>query len=89
MSFWPFQGILGLFSPKRAPGDTTRIIFKNQRIFHFTPYDVVTSCKISEKYNGWLLRKVGADGRNKVNSKVSIPTKVRGPKTSFEKSDFL
>ena len=85
-----FLAILGhleaLFSPKRAPGDATRIIFKNPRMLLFT-YNFVTSCKISEKYNGWLLRKVDedgrtdgrTDGRNRVNYKVPIPTKVGGP----------
>ena len=62
-----------------------RIIFENPRMLHFTPYHAVTSCKISEKYNGCPLRKVDADGRthngrNRVNSKVPIPTKVKGPK---------
>ena len=62
-----------------------RVIFENPRMLLFTPYHVVTSCKISEKYNGWLLRKVDADARthgHRVNSKVPIPTKVGGPTTA-------
>ena len=60
-----------------------RVIFENPRMLLFTPYHVVTSCKISEKYNGCPLRKADADARtdarNRVNSKVPIPTKVGGP----------
>ena len=61
--FGHFRAFWGFFSPKRAPWDATRIIFKNQRMLLFTPYNVVTSCKISEKYSGWLLRKVDMIGR--------------------------
>ena len=61
-----------------------RVIYENPRMLLFTPYHVLTSCKISEKNNGCPLRKVDADGRtdgrNRVNSKVPIPTKVGGPK---------
>ena len=39
-----------------------RVIFENPRMLLFTPYHVVTSCKISEKNNGYPLRKVDADG---------------------------
>ena len=63
VSFLATLGILGLFGPKRAPGDATRIIFKYPRMLLFTPYYVVTLCKISQKYNGWLLRKVDTDRR--------------------------
>ena len=85
--FSHFRAFWGFFSHKRAPGDATRIIFKNQRMLHFLPYKVVTPCKISEKYNGYSLRILGTDartdgrtdGRTRVNSKVPIPTKVGGP----------
>ena len=50
--FSHFRAFWGFFSHKRAPGDATRIIFKNPRMLHFPPYKVVTPCKISEKYNG-------------------------------------
>ena len=85
--FSHFRAFWGFFSHKRAPGDATRIIFKNPRMLHFRPYKVVTPCKISEKYNGQSLRILGTDGRTdgrthartRVNSKVPIPTKVGGP----------
>ena len=61
--FSHFRAFWGFFSHKRAPGDATRIIFKNPRILHFPPYEVVTPCKISEKYNGQSLRIYGTHGR--------------------------
>ena len=61
--FSHFRVFWGFFSPKTAPGDATRIIFKNPRMLLFTPYYLITSCKISGKYNGWPLRKVDADAR--------------------------
>ena len=57
-----------------------RIIFENPRMLLLTTYHVLTSCKISEKYNDCPLRKLDADARtdtrNRVNSKVQFPTKV-------------
>ena len=43
--------ILGYFSHKRAPGDATGITFENMRMLLFPLNHVLTSCKISEKYN--------------------------------------
>ena len=50
--FSHFRTFWGFFSHKRAPGDATGIIFENPGMLHFPPYEVVNSCKISEKYNG-------------------------------------
>ena len=48
-------------TPFNPPGDATRIFLKNPRMSHFFALVVITSCKISEKSNEWLLRIFGTN----------------------------
>ena len=87
MSFLAYLTHFGVFLTLFEPLGRNENYFRKSENVTFTPYHVVTSCKISEKYNGCPLRKVDADGRteerkngrNRVNSKVPNPTKVGGP----------
>ena len=74
-SFW------GIFDPFWPPGGLTRFIFKNRRMSLCNLAKVTTSCKISEKLNGWSRRKIRTNGRtNGHASKHKSPSINRGTK---------
>ena len=87
--FWPIWGILGCFWPFLTPLGAQWELFLKIRECFFLPLIML---KLHAKFQKktmvarWekLTRTDGrthgrTDGRNRVNSKVPIPTKVRGP----------